>query len=354
MFASNQRAVGLRGRVVALQSDAYDGSYLTRYLDIKHGTIHFESYLFDIVHVHGYHRIFADLLIRRLSQQKSKIVSTLHGALQWEYLDSTFGPLPHRFLSLMKVLHDRTVCPVLLRKLQKIIAISKMEQRFLVDCLNVPLPQIAIIPNGIPDEAFNEILDHSEIADRLNNRLGFKTSEEPFLISIGRLSPGKCFHHVIKIIPSLPKEIHFVVFGTDQGELQNLQQLSRDLHVKERVHFLDTNASEKYLLLSYALALVLPSRHEGLPIVVLEAMARACPVIATTSGGQAEIINEGRVGFTYPWGDLSELSILVMKLYDDRRLAREIGQIAQRYSRGFAWTEIAERVSNLYGLVAHT
>ena len=289
-----------------------------------------------------------DLLVSRLSRQRKKMVSTLHGSVQSSHLDAKWGSARHRSVAIMKLMHDRTLCTLALRKFSRIIALSNIERDFLVNEMRIPKDRTVVIPNGVPDEAFEELHEESNVLNPLNKELGFNPLEEPFIISIGRLSREKCFHHAIMTLPSLPRDIQYVIIGWDQGELPSLKLIADKLHLKHRVHFILTTKAQKYSLLSHALALILPSHQ---PIVVLEAMARGCPVIAARTGGQAELIREGRIGYTYEWANLRQLESLIRRFYEDANLRREMGEAAKSYSKEFSWPKIVDRICELYDYV---
>jgi glycosyltransferase involved in cell wall biosynthesis len=75
--------------------------------------------------------------------------------------------------------------------------------------------------------------------------------------------------------------------------------------------------------------LVLPSSHEGMPHVVLEAFARGLPVVASDGGGTPEIVENEVSGFVYPVGDLARLEGAVTRALDPEAATRVV-------RRGFA------------------
>ena len=74
---------------------------------------------------------------------------------------------------------------------------------------------------------------------------------------------------------------------------------------------------------------VLTSLWEGLPISVLEAMATSLPVIATNTGGVAEVILEGKTGFLCVPGDVNQMAKKLTKLLEEEKLRSKIGQDAK-------------------------
>jgi L-malate glycosyltransferase len=73
---------------------------------------------------------------------------------------------------------------------------------------------------------------------------------------------------------------------------------------------------------------LLTSRHEGLPIALLEAMALGKPTVATSVGGVPEAVTDGREGFLYPVGDVAGLAAGVVRLVHDEGLRARMGALA--------------------------
>ena len=82
------------------------------------------------------------------------------------------------------------------------------------------------------------------------------------------------------------------------------------------------------LILSSLDVFVLTSRWEGLPVVVLEAMAAGLPVVATNTGGVSEIISEGRTGYLVDPDDVKSMSKRVVELLENVQLRNEIAKLS--------------------------
>ena len=121
-----------------------------------------------------------------------------------------------------------------------------------------------------------------------------KNSNELIFLSVGRFNKQKDYPNLFKAISSLKnkinKELKFYIAG--DGELRpQLEQLIVDLGIANNVVLLGKR-SDIPSLLNKADYFILSSRHEGLPTVVIEAMACGTFVIATDCGGSAEIMGD--------------------------------------------------------------
>jgi glycosyltransferase involved in cell wall biosynthesis len=94
---------------------------------------------------------------------------------------------------------------------------------------------------------------------------------------------------------------------------------------------------------------VLTSLWEGFPISVLEAMAASLPVVATHTGGIAEIVVEGKTGFLVSPGDVKEMSEKLIILLGDERLRRQISHNAKdSLNSNFSFEYMVKNNENLY------
>jgi glycosyltransferase involved in cell wall biosynthesis len=85
-----------------------------------------------------------------------------------------------------------------------------------------------------------------------------------------------------------------------------------------------------HALVAHADAVLIPSRHEGLPYVLLEAMMLGVPVVASRIGGLAEVLRDGETGLLVPVGSPEALCRAVASLLDDADLRRQLAGAASR------------------------
>ena len=101
---------------------------------------------------------------------------------------------------------------------------------------------------------------------------------------------------------------------------------------------------------------VLPSIVEGMPLVLLQAMACGLPVIATEVSGSVDLVQQGRNGVLVPAKDPAALAEALTALLDDRSLCSQMGARSREIALTMDWSEIARSYSALYQAVlsAHT
>jgi glycosyltransferase involved in cell wall biosynthesis len=118
---------------------------------------------------------------------------------------------------------------------------------------------------------------------------------------------------------------------------------------RARVRFLGFR-SDVPDLLGAADVFALPSRNEGLPLSVLEAMAEGLPVVATPVGGVPELVRDGTDGLLVPVEDDAALATAIARLADDAGLRAAMGAAGRDRARGeFSFDRMTERYERLYG-----
>lgn len=172
---------------------------------------------------------------------------------------------------------------------------------------------------------------------------------------IGRLCDVKGQRELIEAVALVP-DVNVVLVGDDleQGGAYRtkLAELARERNVEDRVHLLGYRADAGELLDQFDI-LVLPSWIEGLPGVVLEAMAHAKPVIATPVGGTPELVVDGETGVLVPPRDPAALADAITALIADPERARALGLAGrERAEREFSETAMTARVLEVYDAVA--
>lgn len=149
-----------------------------------------------------------------------------------------------------------------------------------------------LIPNAVNTAHFTQSYSSEEIA-AAQKEFG-KGDGDFYLVTTSRLVHKNGVDDVVKALPKLPENVHFVVYGTGPDE-DMLRDLIKKHSLEERVHMLghiDHAEMPKYL--KACDAFIRPSRSEGMGNSFVEAMAAELPVIATQEGGIADFLFDAK------------------------------------------------------------
>lgn len=184
--------------------------------------------------------------------------------------------------------------------------------------------KISVIPNGIVPVTLNET-DRSEV------RLQMGAEEnDVVLLSVGRLVFQKAHEYLVSAMPAVLKELPNVKAGIcGDGILrQDLEKQIQSLGLEKQIKLLGMQSDvTKYL--AAADVFVLPSRWEGLPIALLEAMSAGLPVIATRVEGVDEVVQAGIHGVLVKPESAEELAEAILQLSTDAEIRQHMGEASR-------------------------
>ncbi len=172
-----------------------------------------------------------------------------------------------------------------------------------------------------------------------------------FLLHVGRFSREKCIHFLVRNHASFGK-LGLILIGQDDGELKSIECLIQETGLADRVlTFQKIPLDELCSFYREARALVMASRNEGLPTVILEAATFGTPTIAPSVGGIPHIIQGNKVGYLYEWGD-SEGYVRCVQQVLDGGIRIDEGARDEFLDR-FSWETNARKVAAVYQEVVH-
>lgn len=139
----------------------------------------------------------------------------------------------------------------------------------------------------------------------------------PFLVTAGRLTPSKDFPNLLKALALLRRRRDVALLILGEGpEKAAIEALVAQLGLEHDV-WLAGFQGNPYRFFSRAAVFVLPSRREGLPTVLIEAMACGCPIVSTDAPhGPREILADGRYGHLVPMADPAALAEAIGRMLD--------------------------------------
>jgi glycosyltransferase involved in cell wall biosynthesis len=178
-----------------------------------------------------------------------------------------------------------------------------------------------------------------------------KTNDNSCVIGfVGRLSEEKRVDDLlraIKIVKEKHEGINCSIVGTGPEE-EKLKKLVSELKLSQYVTFAGYSKNSFERLLDFDI-FVLPSRTEGCPIVILEAMASGLPVVATYVGGNKELVQDNETGILVPPNNPSIMAEKIDKLIANKNLRLNMGQKGKSlaFSR-FAPEKFTKSLENVY------
>lgn len=219
------------------------------------------------------------------------------------------------------------------------IAVGRRTARQVEQLSGLPDGSIRFIPNGVP-------IPEQEELPRLPN--------SDFVIgAVGRLHRQKAFDVLIRAVAQLPAA-HLVLVG-DGEERIGLEQLAADLGIAHRVTITGWIEEASAYLRSFDVVAI-PSRFEGLPLVLLEAMLTGRAVVASGVGSMPDVLENGRTGLVVAVDDADALADALRRLRNDPGLRLRLGATAAEHARlRFTAAAMARNYERLYEdiLVGH-
>ena len=274
----------------------------------------FRSESVDLIHSH----LFTANLWGRLAAWGTKrpIVITEHSVDTWK-------PWVYRLL-------DHLLKPLTTQW----IFVSQPVREFYEKRLG-PLPNACIIRNGIP----------------LPSLPAAPTGGRPVTLgTVGRLAPEKEPLRFLELVEALYKEglpVRGRIIG-DGPEKSKLEEAVRARNLEPVIELAGfvPRMEEEWARMDL---FVLTSSREGLPLTVLEAMARGIPILSTAVGGLPECVEEGKEGFLVPYGDWSALRERARQLTKEEGLRRQMGRAGRaRVERQFRVERMVQEHERLY------
>ena len=190
-----------------------------------------------------------------------------------------------------------------------IVAVSEGVAKDLANITGLPRSRIRVIYNPTVTP---ELLDKSQ--ESLDHPW-FKEGEPPVILAVGRLEPQKDFPTLIRAFAKVQKlqSARLLILGSGQ-EQAHLNQIVHKLNLEKDVA-IPGFAKNPYNYMKQAAVLVLSSAWEGLPNVLIEAMALGTPVVATNCpSGPEEILDRGKYGKLVPVGEDNKMAEAILSV----------------------------------------
>jgi glycosyltransferase involved in cell wall biosynthesis len=233
-----------------------------------------------------------------------------------------------------------------LERAQVVTAVSAAVADSLVRDYGVDRARVRVVPNGadLPDEE----REHSA-ARVVRERMGAGAAR-PLWVCAGRLEEQKGQDVLLDALAELRRRgLQFVAVLAGDGSLRaTLGARARALGLESHVRF-PGQVEDLGPLLAAADAVVMPSRWEGLPLVLLEALIRARPVVASAVGGIPEVVTDGEHARLVAPGDVNALADALEGFHRGRDAALRLGRRgAARVREAYTWPRVVEAFEAVY------
>ena len=261
------------------------------------------------------HVAIISILAKFLSFSKTKIIVRVANTLSFSLQGTKWYKRPIRKYGAF----------VFYRLANQIVTNSEGSAQNLSKTLSIKRERIKVIHNpAVTERMF-------ESAKEAMGHPWLKDKEEPVIISAGRMHKQKDFETLIKAFASRRRKepLKLIILGEGE-ERPKLQALAEELGVLKSIN-MPGFMENPYAYISRADLFVLPSRWEGLPSALIEAMAFGLPVVSTDCpSGPREILKDGKYGELVPVGDHKAMADAIAKVLRERPDTKEAGEYVKK------------------------
>lgn len=228
---------------------------------------------------------------------------------------------------------NRLLVPKTYGKANEILAVSESIAEDLARTLDIDVDKIKIVPNA----AIGNV-------DDISSNIGHDSihiPDDPYILTVGRLEERKSFHTLINAYDNIADATeHKLVIAGDGPQKDQLEKLSAEKDLKENI-ILPGFVDNPYILMQNAAVFVLSSETEGLPTVLIEAMASGCPVVATNCTDRVpELLSDSDNAIIVQTNEPNELADGIKIILERNKVGNDLRRRAESYS--------VENVINIY------
>ncbi|MFQ8892575.1 MAG: glycosyltransferase family 4 protein [Clostridium sp.] len=206
---------------------------------------------------------------------------------------------------------------------------------------NFKAKEVKYVPGiGIDTEKIKDIKKNRKILNEFNIK------DEVVLVSVGELSNRKNHKVILKALEKVKGNFKYIICG--QGaKKEELIKLSKELNLQEKVEFLGYRQDVKEILKASDI-FCFPSKQEGLPVALMEAMASGLPVICSDIRGNKDLIENKKGGYLLKSYDIDEYSIKIQELIENKVLREEMGNFNLEKIKDFDRKKVNTIMEEIY------
>ena len=308
------------------------------------------NYSPDIIFTHNYRHLHTTKCLKivdklRKKGKKCKVFLVTHAPFE-RRLTRTF------LQNLIVKFYDLFIGRQTINKFDKILAITKWEMPYLLK-LGAKKEKIIYIPNGISPEFFSlkkQAKKEQKTGNFLTNspKRG-RVKEENKILFLGRISPIKNLEVLIKAMDFVKnKNILLEIAGpSEKNYFIKLKNLIQELGLNNQIKFSLPiyNLKEKIAKIDSCKIFILPSKMEGMPQSLVEAMAREKIVIGSNSLAIRDLIKDGENGFLFEFDNPKDLAKKINEALSQKNSA--IKKQARKSVEHFSWDKVIKKIVNI-------
>lgn len=284
---------------------------------------------YDIIHTHTPIASAITRLVNR-SNPKTKLFYTVHGFHFYKGAP-TFNWLV--YYPIEKILSSYTDTLITINREDYYLASRDFNARRIVQMSGV----------GLNTEYFHNIqIDPQK--KRLELGLGPSST---ILLSVGELNDNKNHELVFKALAKMKTlDIDYLICG-EGSQLSLLQEKAIELEIADRVHLLGRR-NDVAEIMKLSDIFIHPSKREGLPVALMEAMASGLPVICSRIRGNTDLIRDGVGGYTFKTNNLNSLTDRLRRILVEEENYQGFALNNQSYVEKFSIDHVLEELVKIY------
>ena len=286
-----------------------------------------------IIHLHEYHSwLTYSILFFAKKSENLKIIAQHHGGR------SPFENLrryKRMLLAFPAVILMQFSENLLFKRINTFYALSNPEIKYLRTI--APKSNIKFQTMGIEDEYFKRI-DKKLARKKINLK-----EKEKYMLYLGRIKTTKGVKELLDAFKEI-KDVNLLLVG-EGVDYDKYKKYTLQNGITNAIFIGPVYGEKKLLYLSASDCLILPSHTEGAPVVLMEAIAKNLPVIATDVGGVNRMIKNNREGIIIPVKSKEDIKKAVIEILDWKN------KNIQTYANKYKWANIIKETAKDYGLL---
>jgi glycosyltransferase involved in cell wall biosynthesis len=232
--------------------------------------------------------------------------------------------------------YRRLILRLVIRGASAVVALTEEDKSTLITQFGVDPSRVSVVRNGV-DESFS--YSHARALH-----------SKPHLLFVGRLAAQKNLPLLLKALDGVSDRFETTLVG--RGELEaELKSMATDLGLKNVCFHGAAQGEELRQLYRDADVFVLPSLLEGMPLVLLEAMAMGLPIVATDVPGTRDLVASGENGLLVNVDEPRAMRKALMEVASDNQRYRRMSDASRAMAASYSWDKVVSDLTRIYSRI---